>query len=244
MKKIVLLFFIALNWPYNTQAQNIWNKLKQKAEQIGEKVIDKTVDDLVNGKPPKSDPAEAAGTKIPVPAPIPPGTNTGASVESKAPAPVDNMIHTDTLFSGADTIYRFNTSTITAKEFVSYALTLKGTPYSYGSTDPAFGLDCSGFITHVFNHFNIQVPRRSFDFKNSEKKVKATEAKPGDLILFTGSDDFSKTPGHMGIVISKPGQPLEFLHASSGKANSVTTTFVTNPYYKTRVLEFVRVFQK
>lgn len=45
---------------------------------------------------------------------------------------------------------------IDRKEFVSYAKTFLGTPYKYGSAIPENGLDCSGFITVVFNHFNIK----------------------------------------------------------------------------------------
>src|SRR5436190_23132267 len=52
-----------------------------------------------------------------------------------------------------------NTNTTTPEELISYAQTLIGTPYKYASTDPSVGFDCSGFITYVFNHFNISVPR-------------------------------------------------------------------------------------
>ena len=38
---------------------------------------------------------------------------------------------------------------------LAFAKTLIGIPYLYASTDPAKGFDCSGFITYVFNHFNI-----------------------------------------------------------------------------------------
>lgn len=222
-------------------AQNILNRLKQKAEKVGERVIDKAVDDLLNGKtrPPETPaPEPAVQGKVQEKERI----YSGKPIETPIPStPDDDMIRTDTIYAGVDTVYHFNTSTITAKEFVEYALTLKGTPYNYGSTDPAYGLDCSGFITHVFNHFNIQVPRRSFDFKNAERKVKLSEAMPGDLVLFTGSNNLSSTPGHMGIIISKPGKPAEFIHSSSG-ANSVTTTALSNSYYKSRFLEVVRVF--
>src|ERR1041384_6918286 len=42
-----------------------------------------------------------------------------------------------------------------ASQFVAYAKTLIGTPYLYGSIDPAKGLDCSGFVNAVSNHFGI-----------------------------------------------------------------------------------------
>src|SRR6476619_3619371 len=77
-------------------------------------------------------------------------------------------------------------------EVVSFAETLLGTPYVYGSTDPKVGFDCSGFITYVFNHFHVSVPRSSIDFTNVGKTVPIDEAKRGDLILFTGTDSTEK----------------------------------------------------
>src|SRR5689334_3480039 len=80
------------------------------------------------------------------------------------------------------------TSNSIPQQIVAYAKTLIGTPYKYASTDPKQGFDCSGFITYVFNHFNIEVPRSSVDFTNAYPEVPTTDAKQGDLILFTGTD--------------------------------------------------------
>ena len=81
-----------------------------------------------------------------------------------------------------------NTQGTDALELVAYAQTLIGIPYKYASTDPRQGFDCSGFITYVFNHFDIGVPRSSVEFTNVPSEVPLKEAKPGDLILFTGTD--------------------------------------------------------
>src|SRR6185503_21246046 len=85
-----------------------------------------------------------------------------------------------------------------ASSFVEYAKTLTGTPYLYGSVDPAKGLDCSGFINAVSNHFGIKVPRSSVDFTNVGSTVGSGEAKPGDLVLFTGTDPAKRIVGHIG----------------------------------------------
>jgi cell wall-associated NlpC family hydrolase len=152
-----------------------------------------------------------------------------------------NLIKTDTLINGTDTIYHFNTTTVTPDAFVNYALSLKGTPYLYGSVDPAVGVDCSGLVTAVFNNFNIAVPRRTLDFKNAEKKVTVEEARPGDIVLFTGSDLALRKPGHMGI-ITAVGKDIEFVHASSGQTCAVTTGKLSYSYFKLRLLDIVRVF--
>lgn len=152
-----------------------------------------------------------------------------------------NLIKTDTLINGTDTVYHFNTTTVSPNAFVAYALSLKGTPYVYGSVDPAVGLDCSGLVTAVFSYFNITVPRRTVDFKNAEKKITIEEAKPGDIVLFTGSDLSLRKPGHMGI-ITAVGKDIEFVHASSGQTCAVTTGKLSYSYFKSRLLDIVRVF--
>ncbi|MEJ7672522.1 MAG: NlpC/P60 family protein [Chitinophagaceae bacterium] len=75
---------------------------------------------------------------------------------------------------------------------VAFAESLIGVPYRYGSTDPKVGFDCSGFITYVFNHFQIKVPRSSIDFTNVGKEIPFTEARRGDIIFFTGTDSTEK----------------------------------------------------
>lgn len=136
-----------------------------------------------------------------------------------------------------------NTSGTAPGELVNYAETLTGVPYRYGSTDPAQGFDCSGFITYVFNHFKIAVPRSSIDFTNVEREVKLRDAKRGDLILFTGTDSTNRAVGHMGIITSLPGKEIAFIHSTSGKAYSVTTTPL-NPYYQGRFVKALRIFKE
>ena len=127
-------------------------------------------------------------------------------------------------------------------ELVRFAETLMGTPYRYGSTDPRVGFDCSGFITYVFNHFNIKVPRSSIDFTNVGKEVPATEAKRGDIILFTGTDSTERFVGHMGIVVSNT-DTLRFIHSTSGKAYGVVISPLSN-YYKGRFVKTIRVLKE
>lgn len=152
-----------------------------------------------------------------------------------------NFIKTYTLINGLDTVYHFNTTTVTPEAFVNYALSLKGTPYLYESTNPTMGLDCSGLVTAVFNYFNIAVPRRTVDLKHAEKKITIDEVKPGDIVLFTGSDLSLRKPGHMGIITSV-GKDIEFVHASSGQICAVTIGKLSYTYFKTRLLDIVRVF--
>jgi cell wall-associated NlpC family hydrolase len=134
-----------------------------------------------------------------------------------------------------------NTGRIQPEAVVDFAETLVGTPYVYASVNPKVGFDCSGFITYVFNHFGIAVPRSSVDFTQVGKTIAVPEAKRGDLILFTGTDSTERAIGHMGLVVSNDDTGLQFIHSTSGKAMGVTITPL-NSYYKKRFVRIARIF--
>jgi cell wall-associated NlpC family hydrolase len=136
---------------------------------------------------------------------------------------------------------QINTGETTPEQLIDFAKSLIGTPYRYGSTDPVNGFDCSGFITYVFNHFDISVPRSSIDFTNYNTEVEPGRSKPGDLILFTGTDSTIREVGHMGIITTVEKNKIEFIHSTSGKANGVTITPL-NDYYRGRFVKIIRVF--
>ncbi len=135
------------------------------------------------------------------------------------------------------------TGNIHPEALVSFAETHMGIPYRYASTDPKAGFDCSGFITYVFNHFQIKVPRSSIDFTNVGKEVSVEEAKRGDIILFTGTDSTERYVGHMGIIISNQNGDLQFIHSSSGKAYGVTVSPLKG-YYVGRFVKVIRIFKQ
>lgn len=153
-----------------------------------------------------------------------------------------DTIQTDTLiYADTSNPLYIHTGNTVPEELVAYAQTLIGVPYLYASTNPAKGFDCSGFITYVFNHFNIDVPRASVEFTNVPHEIPVAEAKPADLILFTGTDSTIQVVGHMGIVVDNNKDSLHFIHSTSGKANGVTITLL-NDYYKGRFVKVIRVF--
>jgi cell wall-associated NlpC family hydrolase len=111
-----------------------------------------------------------------------------------------------------------NTGVVKATELIQFAKTLIGVPYAWASIDPKIGFDCSGFITYVFTHFKIQVPRSSIDFTNVGLTIPFENAKSGDIILFTGTNPLETSIGHMGLVVSNDKEGIQFIHATSGKA--------------------------
>jgi cell wall-associated NlpC family hydrolase len=134
-----------------------------------------------------------------------------------------------------------NTGSTIPDSLVAFGKSLVGTPYLYASSDPQKGFDCSGFITYVFNHFGIPVPRSSVDFTNVGIEIPKEFASPGDLILFTGTDSTIRTVGHMGIVESNETGNLLFLHSTSGKIYGVTISPLKG-YYEGRFEKVIRVF--
>lgn len=161
----------------------------------------------------------------------------GSAIEPIKPQLI-NESDTDTLASKV-----IQTKRSRADELVGFAEKLQGIPYKFGSTDPRIGFDCSGFINYVFNHFGISVPRSSREFSYIKKEIKLKEARPGDIILFTGTDSTKRVVGHMGIITSDKGQSHEFIHSTSGKAYRVTKTPL-NRYYQGRFMKVIRILKE
>jgi len=134
-----------------------------------------------------------------------------------------------------------NTGGVQPHDLMAFAETQIGVPYQYASTNPAEGFDCSGFITYVFNHFKIAVPRSSIDFTHVGKDIPVEGAKRGDIILFTGTDSTERFVGHMGLITENRKGELKFIHSTSGKANGVTITPL-NDYYRGRFVKTIRIF--
>jgi len=125
-----------------------------------------------------------------------------------------------------------------SQEIIDYALSLIGSPYQYAGITPA-GFDCSGFVTHVFDNYNLDVPHSSALQAEEGIAISKAEAAPGDLVIFTGTDEKVREPGHVGIVISEPGDTISFVHSSSN--GGVKISKVQGTRYDVRFLEVRRV---
>ncbi|WP_299821446.1 C40 family peptidase [uncultured Pontibacter sp.] len=125
-----------------------------------------------------------------------------------------------------------------SEQIVSNALSLIGSPYVYAGTSPN-GFDCSGFITYVYDQAGINLPHSSAMQANEGAYVAKEEARTGDLVIFTGTDADKREPGHVGIVLSSPGDTIEFVHSSSN--GGVKISKVEGTRYDVRFLEVRRV---
>ncbi|RYY09135.1 MAG: NlpC/P60 family protein [Cytophagaceae bacterium] len=131
-----------------------------------------------------------------------------------------------------------------ADSLVQFALAQLGYPYHYAGISPSTGFDCSGFIYYVFGHFGIATPHATTLLIDAGRPVPRAQARPGDIVVFTGTAAGSTTPGHAGIVISALGEtPLRFVHSSSARRESgVKISQVENSGYEQRFMQVRRVF--
>ena len=138
----------------------------------------------------------------------------------------------------AETAWYDATDTAPTDTLITYALSLIGTPYIYGGTTSG-GFDCSGFTSHVFQEFDIPITRSSTTQSEDGVPVDREEARPGDLVVFTGTNPNVREPGHVGIVISEPGDVISFVHSSSN--GGVKVSQVEGTGYERRFLGVRRV---
>ena len=134
-------------------------------------------------------------------------------------------------------------NTINRDSVIIYSKQYLGTPYLYAGNNPKKGFDCSGFVNYVFQHFDVTVPRSSSGYKNLGKSKSPEDFKIGDVLVFYGYKN-KTTVGHVGIICEANGMQSKFIHASSGKAGSVTISDLNSEHYSKRFYKCVDVLPK
>jgi len=127
-----------------------------------------------------------------------------------------------------------------SETLIDFAKSMLGIRYRYATSNPKLGFDCSGFVSYVFSNFGFKVPRSSREFSGAGKETNLENAKVGDVLIFTGSNSKVRRIGHVGIVYSIDENGIKFIHASSGKAHSVTITEL-NGHYRNRFMKIVSI---
>ena len=107
------------------------------------------------------------------------------------------------------------------------ALSLRGTPYRDGGSDPT-GFDCSGFTQYVFGQYGVGLPREVRDQYRVGKPVRPEELSAGDIIFFT-----TTAPGPTHVAIAVGGD--EFVHAPSS-TGVVRVEHLSSSYWSPRFL--------
>ena len=113
-------------------------------------------------------------------------------------------------------------------QMVEYAKQFLGNPYVYGGTSLTNGTDCSGFTMRIYEHFGYKIPRAGGQ-RTFGKKIKVSEAQPGDLIFY---------PGHVTMYIGG-GQVI---HASSAKVGIIISSlsYSGTPEFATNIIDYVK----
>lgn len=112
-----------------------------------------------------------------------------------------------------------------AAEILSNALGLVGVKYKYGGRSPDSGLDCSGFVGHVFhNTAGLVLPRSASAISMVGSKITQNELRPGDLVFFK---TMRKTISHVGIYLGNN----QFVHSSSSKTGDVMVSNMAENYW-------------
>ncbi|MUK01424.1 hypothetical protein GM708_05480 [Vibrio cholerae] len=109
---------------------------------------DRFADALADAGMPAAVPASAPAS---VPASVPPSAGV-AEVPGLQPVPVPSSSDAARLFEAARAY--------------------EGVPYVWGGTDPATGLDCSGFVQRAYSDIGIQLPRVTWDQMNAGTHVR------------------------------------------------------------------------
>jgi poly-gamma-glutamate capsule biosynthesis protein CapA/YwtB (metallophosphatase superfamily) len=87
-----------------------------------------------------------------------------------------------------------------------------GKPYRSLSPDGRI-LDCSGFVSYIYNQQGVELPRSSPEIARKTKKVTLLEVKKGDLLFFKGRNSKSSTIGHVAIISAVLDDTIEMLHS-------------------------------
>jgi NlpC/P60 family protein len=115
----------------------------------------------------------------------------------------------------------------TGDAIVAYAKTALGVAYRWGGNSMSSGIDCSGLVQQVYQHFGISLPRVTYNQIGTGAAVAMKNLRPGDLVFFD-TDAKRSGPDHVGIYIGGG----KFIHAPHTgdvvKISSLSDSYYTN----------------
>lgn len=110
-----------------------------------------------------------------------------------------------------------------------------GYPYVWGGSSPSTSFDCSGFVCWVINHSGVGSVGRTTaqGIFNYTTPIAPSEAKPGDIIFFTGTYDSGSAVSHVGIYV---GNGM-MIHCG----NPISYASVNTPYWQSHFYAYGRL---
>lgn len=116
---------------------------------------------------------------------------------------------------------------VTQREaLVRYAHSFEGTPYRMGGASRD-GMDCSGLVIRVYDHFGLALPRTSAEQSQVGETVDKSDLMGGDLVFFRTTRREQVT--HVGIYVGAG----KFIHASTS-ARRVRVDELDSAYFRRR----------
>jgi len=131
---------------------------------------------------------------------VPVTTSTGTAVSYSRPAAPSASVQ----------------QAIAGSAVIGYASNFVGVPYVSGGSSPS-GFDCSGFVSYVYKHFGVSLPRSSGAYWGVGTRV--SDPKPGDIIV---------TSGHVALYA---GKNLQIDASTPGKTIQFRAIWQSNPTY-------------
>lgn len=113
------------------------------------------------------------------------------------------------------------TGAVTGDAVVADAKKYVGVPYVWGGTNPAVGMDCSGFVQRVFKDLGVDLPRVVSDqMRQGTPVASLAQAKPGDLLVSFGGEHISIYLGNgKAIDAPVPGKTIQIRDAWEQQSN-------------------------
>lgn len=128
-------------------------------------------------------------------------------------------------------------------KIVDISLSFIGTPYKYSSVGPS-SFDCSGFISYIYQFYNIVLPHSSGLQAKMGYLVDLATSIKGDLMFFGYKNkDGSYSVSHVGMVFSNKNGVVEMIHASSSDGVRIDKTDgnTWNSYWSRKFLFVKRI---
>ena len=145
---------------------------------------------------------------------------------------------TGTPGSGEYTDYEIPPEALSDERFaamIAEAEKYLGYPYVWGGSSPSTSFDCSGFVCWVINQSGVGSVGRTTaqGIFNYTTPIAPSEAKPGDIIFFTGTYDSGSAVSHVGIYA---GNGM-MIHCG----NPISYTSVNTPYWQSHFYAYGRL---
>jgi cell wall-associated NlpC family hydrolase len=110
----------------------------------------------------------------------------------------------------------------TFRTLITEAEKYLGYPYVWGGSSPSTSFDCSGFVCWVFKNSGVYPLERTTaqGIFNQCSVVSRADAKPGDIIFFTGTYSTNEAVTHVGIYVGDGmmihcGNPIQYASIES-----------------------------